>query len=60
MDPGIPSVGVRISHSGDLGTIRYVGPVDNTRGLWLGVEWDSPDRGKHDGSKDGKRYFACG
>lgn len=60
MDQGIPSVGVRISHSGHLGTIRYVGPVDNTHGLWLGVEWDSPDRGKHDGSKDGKQYFACG
>ncbi|KAF5330813.1 hypothetical protein D9619_005494 [Psilocybe cf. subviscida] len=54
-----PSVGVRISHNGHLGTIRYVGPVDNTRGVWLGVEWDDADRGKHDGSKDGKHYFSC-
>lgn len=54
-----PSVGVRISHNGHLGTIRYVGPVDSTRGVWLGVEWDDADRGKHDGSKDGKHYFSC-
>lgn len=28
-------------------------------GLWLGVEWDEPDRGKHDGSHDGVQYFSC-
>ncbi len=28
-------------------------------GLWLGVEWDDPERGKHDGSHEGVRYFTC-
>ncbi|PFH34817.1 CAP-Gly domain-containing protein [Besnoitia besnoiti] len=27
--------------------------------LWLGVEWDDPGRGKHDGSLNGKVYFTC-
>ena len=26
-------------------------------GDWLGVEWDDPSRGKHDGSHNGQRYF---
>ncbi|KAF9482808.1 RNI-like protein [Pholiota conissans] len=54
-----PSVGARINHNGDIATIRYVGPVDGTRGTWLGVEWDITARGKHDGCKDGKQYFIC-
>ncbi|KAL4067794.1 hypothetical protein J3A83DRAFT_4096673 [Scleroderma citrinum] len=45
--------------SGYLGTIRYVGNVNGTQGVWYGVEWDNPDRGKHDGVKDGRRYFTC-
>ncbi|XP_047433504.1 tubulin-specific chaperone E isoform X2 [Mugil cephalus] len=28
-------------------------------GLWLGVEWDDPERGKHDGSHEGVKYFTC-
>ena len=59
MTSNLPSIGTRISHSGYIGTIRYVGPVDGTNGLWLGVEWDDPKRGKHDGSRDGRRYFTC-
>lgn len=55
----LPSEGTRISLAGDLGTIKFVGPVNNTSGIWLGVEWDDPRRGRHDGTKDGKRYFAC-
>lgn len=54
-----PMAGTRIRHSGSNGTIRYIGPVDNTTGTWLGVEWDDPHRGKHDGVRDGKRYFTC-
>lgn len=38
-------------------TVRYVGPVEGQKGSWVGLEWDDPDRGKHDGSHDGKRYF---
>ncbi|KAK7040916.1 hypothetical protein VNI00_009512 [Paramarasmius palmivorus] len=54
-----PQVGTRISYLGNLATIRFVGSVDNTTGTWLGVEWDDSQRGKHDGVKDGKRYFSC-
>lgn len=54
-----PPVGTRLSHGGHTATLKYVGPVDNTQGLWLGVDWDTLDRGKNDGSKDGKRYFTC-
>ncbi|KIK58192.1 hypothetical protein GYMLUDRAFT_1006380 [Collybiopsis luxurians FD-317 M1] len=55
----LPLVGDRISLSGYLATVKYVGNVENTTGIWIGVEWDSPERGKHDGVKDGKRYFSC-
>ncbi|KAH9928160.1 uncharacterized protein B0H18DRAFT_1001521 [Fomitopsis serialis] len=55
----LPAVGTRLIHSGHLGTVRFVGQVDGAAGLWLGVEWDDPQRGKHDGVKDGKRYFSC-
>lgn len=49
----------RRSYDGALCTIRYTGPVADTNGLWLGVEWDDPSRGKHDGSHKGTRYFRC-
>lgn len=53
-------VGTRFhAASGHLGTIKYVGLVDGTPGIWYGVEWDDPNRGKHDGVKDGRRYFTC-
>ncbi|KAG6854713.1 hypothetical protein C0991_002426 [Blastosporella zonata] len=42
----------RITLAGYLGTVRYTGPVQGTSGTWLGVEWDDPKRGKHDGVKD--------
>ena len=45
--------------SGHFGTIEYIGHVTGTDGLWYGVEWDDPTRGRHDGVKDGKRYFSC-
>jgi tubulin-specific chaperone E len=52
-------VGSRFCLRGQLGTVRYIGGVDGASGEWLGVEWDDPQRGKHDGAKDGKRYFSC-
>lgn len=55
----LPLVGGRISYFGHLGTVKFIGEVENTTGIWLGIEWDNPDRGKHDGVKDGKRYFSC-
>ncbi|KAG7448214.1 uncharacterized protein BT62DRAFT_1059403 [Guyanagaster necrorhizus] len=52
-------IGARISLSGHIGSIRFVGSVHGTKGTWLGVEWDNPERGKHDGVKDGTRFFSC-
>uniref|UniRef100_A0A8C7YWW7 Tubulin-specific chaperone E n=1 Tax=Oryzias sinensis TaxID=183150 RepID=A0A8C7YWW7_9TELE len=49
----------RVSCDGERATLRYVGPVPPTSGLWLGVEWDNPERGKHDGSHNGVQYFTC-
>lgn len=53
-------LGQRISFDGHLCTVRYIGPVKTTKkGDWLGVEWDDPSRGKHNGSHEGERYFQC-
>lgn len=58
-DPQLPTAGTRLILAGHTGTVKFVGQVDNTSGIWLGVEWDDPKRGRHDGVKDGKRYFTC-
>ncbi|KAF3769241.1 hypothetical protein M406DRAFT_95917 [Cryphonectria parasitica EP155] len=52
-------IGQRRSYDGALCTVRYIGQVGGTSGEWLGVEWDDPSRGKHDGSHKGARYFTC-
>ncbi|KAI8391617.1 uncharacterized protein BYT42DRAFT_201605 [Radiomyces spectabilis] len=60
--PEIPhhlNVGSRIQVQHSLGTVRFIGTVENTKGVWLGVEWDDASRGKHDGSHQGIRYFHC-
>lgn len=50
-------VGRRLSYANVRCTVRYVGQVHGTTGEWLGVEWDDPSRGKHDGSHDSVKYF---
>lgn len=52
-------IGQRVSYDGVLCTVRYIGSVTGTSGVWLGVEWDDPARGKHDGCHKGTRYFTC-
>jgi dynactin complex subunit len=43
---------------GQRGTVRFIGEVPPTKGLWLGVEWDHPEvRGRHDGTHEGVKYF---
>lgn len=42
---------------GAWGVVRYVGEVGGYAGSWLGVEWDDPERGKHDGQVGGVAYF---
>ena len=53
-------IGQRRSYDGAPCTVRYAGEVAGTSGAWLGVEWDDPARGKHDGQYKGVRYFSCG
>lgn len=50
----IPS---RIECDGYRGTLKYVGPVGNTKGEWLGIDWDDSTRGKHNGTYEGIEYF---
>jgi len=52
-------LGQRLSYELALCTVRYIGPVQGTQNKWLGVEWDNPARGKHDGEHNGVRYFTC-
>ncbi|KKA27243.1 hypothetical protein TD95_003170 [Thielaviopsis punctulata] len=52
-------IGQRLSYDGALCTVRYIGPVKQTTGEWLGVEWDDPSRGKHSGQHKDTRYFEC-
>jgi len=49
---------VRVLATGDKATVRYVGPVDYTRGTMVGVELDH-DRGRNSGVVKGKEYFEC-
>ena len=44
--------------SGVQGVVRYVGRVDFSAGVWLGIELDT-GRGRNDGSVAGRRYFEC-
>lgn len=53
------TVGQRLSLKDQLCTVQYVGPVGDKPGSWLGVEWDDPARGKHDGTHQGVLYFKC-
>jgi len=59
MDESPPYIGQRRSYGGALCSVRYHGPLSGTKGEWLGVEWDDPTRGKHDGVHEGQRIFQC-
>ncbi|KAG7198222.1 hypothetical protein KM043_005629 [Ampulex compressa] len=50
-------IGSRIECDGYQGTLKYVGPVGDTKGQWLGVDWDDSTRGKHNGTYEGIEYF---
>lgn len=51
------SIGDRVEVGSDRGTIRYIGAIEGYDGNWVGIDWDNPQRGKHDGFVKGKRYF---
>lgn len=57
----LPLNGVNDDKNPCLGTVRYVGLLKNdpSHKVWLGIEWDSPDRGKHDGHVGEYQYFNC-
>jgi tubulin-specific chaperone E len=64
----LAEVGSRVRDGdGYRGTVRYIGPVavaKDASETWLGVEWDTAGRGKHDGSCVDSagilyRYFTC-
>ena len=60
MEPRKPPVGCRVLLGGQhLATVRYVGPIDGQQDIWVGIEYDEPGRGKHDGSHGDRRYFEC-
>ncbi|KAM9017959.1 tubulin-specific chaperone E isoform 2-T2 [Ara ararauna] len=61
MTDWVPSeaLGRRVLCGTEYATVRYVGSVPPTAGIWLGVEWDDPQRGKHDGTYEGTQYFKC-
>ena len=52
-------IGQRVIEVNDKvrGTVKYVGQVDGTKGSWIGIDWDDPHRGKHNGSHGDKHYF---
>ncbi|CAG5059932.1 unnamed protein product [Parnassius apollo] len=51
------SIGSRVKSGYDFGTVKYIGDVQGYKGIWYGVEWDNPARGKHDGFVDDIQYF---
>nr|XP_027219838.1 tubulin-specific chaperone E-like [Penaeus vannamei] len=50
-------VGNRVECDGALGTVKWIGEVPSTQGVWYGVDWDDENRGKHDGTHNGIKYF---
>jgi dynactin complex subunit len=52
-------IGSRVVVDEHRATVRYIGSVGSFAGEWLGVDWDDPTRGKHDGSHENKRYFVA-
>uniref|UniRef100_A0A8B9BLM1 Tubulin-specific chaperone E n=1 Tax=Anser brachyrhynchus TaxID=132585 RepID=A0A8B9BLM1_9AVES len=53
------ALGRRVLCGTERATVRYVGGLPAAAGIWLGVEWDDPQRGKHDGTYEGTQYFKC-
>ncbi|GAB1301430.1 Tubulin-specific chaperone E [Apodemus speciosus] len=45
-------IGRRVDVNGEYATVRFCGAVPPVAGLWLGLEWDNPERGKHDGNHE--------
>lgn len=43
-----------------IGSFQYFSrflQVEGHDGLWIGIEWDDPTRGRHNGTVNGQFYF---
>jgi hypothetical protein len=50
----------RVEVAEHVGTVKYIGKLQHTKGgdeVWVGIEWDDPERGKHNGTVDDFCYF---
>ncbi len=50
----------RINYQDYYGTVKYEGPIlheDKGNDIWVGIEWDDPSRGRHNGSVNKHVYF---
>ena len=57
--PKLPyNIGDRVIVGGKKGIVRYIGRTQFAKGLWTGVELESPS-GKNNGSIEGVKYFTC-
>lgn len=52
-----PNIGDRIECNGEFGTIKYIGAVQDHPASWYGIDWDDPNRGKHNGTINNHVYF---
>ena len=54
-------IGQRVELRGKQGSVRFLGKLQNNPkagdSLWLGIEWDDKQGGKHNGTVDGVKYF---
>lgn len=50
-------IGEEVLCHGKVAAVRYIGEVQNTTGIYIGVEFIKANAGKHDGEVDGVRYF---
>lgn len=50
-------IGRRVCVGTYTGVAQYVGQLPGTDFMWVGVEWDDPSRGKHNGVYNDIRYF---
>lgn len=63
----ISRISTRVEFAGSTGTIRYSGKLLHDPGtskidpddIWLGIEWDDPARGNHNGKVKDVEYFKC-
>ena len=48
----------RVMVGGKKGFVRYIGRTQFAKGMWTGVELETPD-GKNNGTIEGVKYFTC-